>query len=148
MFWILAINTATATDLHITLSTSEGLQESWTKPAVEATTRSIGPVLGRGKRQVTYNVTLQPSVFDPLSNGFETDLSLCRTWVKKDQRDRDCVSDLVLVPSETSGSLTLESKIKSNDKFSFTIELHYVGPPPVPIGLPGAPGDTSDTEEE
>lgn len=152
MLWTLMIGAATATDLHVTLSTSEGLQESWSKPAVEAMTRSLGPVEGRGKRRVTYNVTLQPSVFDPLEDAFETDLSLCRTWVKKDERDRDCVSDLVLVPSEANGPLILESKLKTNDKFSFTIELYYVGAPPVPAGLPGVepeePEEPEDAAEE
>ena len=130
---------APATELAFSFTTSEGVDRQWTKDHKEAWTEQFGPVLGKGKRRVKYDVTVMPSVFDPLDNAFQTTVSFCRYWSKKSDRDRDCVEELLLIPSKAAGPATFAGKVKGSDKFEFTMLAMYTGKPEAAVGLPGDP---------
>ena len=145
MVLALLLNSAQAADLVLSLSTGEGLSESWSQPHNDAVTKQFGPLEGRGKRRVSYTVTLMPSVYDPLAMGFETRVSVCRTWSKKGKGDRDCLEDLVIVRSEAEGPVTMGGKIKGSDKFELNVSIYYSGAPP---GTPVSPMEEEEAPVE
>lgn len=146
MFLMMLASTASAADLHVAFTTGEGIAESWTQGITDAKTRSFGPVEGRGKRSVVYSVTLPPSVFDPLENAFRVEVSICREWVKGSKKDRDCVTEVVMAPTEAEGPKVVAGEVKASDKFEFAIELYYTGEPPIPAGIPEEPAEPEPTE--
>lgn len=123
-------SSALATDLAFQLETSEGLQERWTKDHTGSWTAQFGPLEGRGKRSVRYDVTIPASVYDPLVSGFETRVTICRYWYKGSKRDRDCVEDVLVVPSEADGPVWVGGKIKGTDKFELRLGAYFQGLPP------------------
>ncbi|MBX2800872.1 MAG: hypothetical protein KTR31_24540 [Myxococcales bacterium] len=139
MWLALLLNPAHATELVFTLTTGEGVAETWSKDHKEAETKRFGPVLGKKKRRVRYDVTVMPSVFDPLENAFQTQVSICRYWSRGSERDRDCVEDLLMIPSKSEGQTSLGGKVKASDKFEVLLRTAYAGPPPSAVGLPGDP---------
>ncbi len=144
MMWMMLASAASAADLHATFTTGEGVSETWTQGANEAKTQGFGPVVGRGKRSVVYNVTLPPSVFDPIENAFRVEVAVCREWAKGSKRDRDCVSEVVFAPPQAEGPAVMAGEVKASDKFEFSLELYFTGETPIPAGIPEAPVETPD----
>ena len=138
---------AMAADVHVELVVGEGATEAWSAPYTESVTRKLGP-LQAGKTTASYVVTMQPSVWDPLTGAFRVDVAVCREWRKKGKEPgRYCQKEQLTARTEAEGpSESTTTLAIAGEKYSYVLRTWYVGDPPGPVGLPGQEPTTDGTE--
>jgi hypothetical protein len=131
---LLILATAHAADIHLKLSSPDGVtsaEESW--PALETLSKKYGPFTVK-KVPTVWSVTAQPSVFDALEGKYLVSITACVRWQAKGKADERCEKyDLAVGPSET---VLAERELKGKGvKLAWSLSAWYTGETP-PIGLP------------
>ncbi len=139
---------AMAADVHVELTVGEGATEKWSLPYTESVTKKIGP-LQDGKTTASYVVTMQPSVWDPLTGSFRVELAVCREWRKKGKEPgRYCQKEKLTARTEAEGPSESTTDLAiAGERYSYVVRTWYVGDPPGPVGLPSEEPTTDGAEE-
>jgi hypothetical protein len=142
----LLIGIATAADIHLELTTDDGVAESGTWKSTETFSGRFGPV-DAGSRSTVYVVSVMPSVFDPLKGVYTVPLNVCVEWTKGRKGDQHCQKTEVPAPPESSGPATNEVSIKApgGGKFSWVSKTWFTGESP-PVGA--GPQKVEEPEDE
>jgi hypothetical protein len=98
----LLIGVAAAADIHLELTTDDGVNETAQWASTETFSKRFGPV-SAGSRSTVYTVSVMPSVFDPLNGTYRVELNVCMEWSKGKKHDRHCHKDEIPTPAEASG---------------------------------------------
>jgi len=138
---------ALGADVHVELVVGEGATEAWAVPYTESFSKKIGP-LQAGKTTASYVVTMQPSVWDPLTGSFRVDVAVCREWRKKGKEPgRYCQKEQLVARTEAEGRTESTTNLAiAGEKYSYVLRTWYVGDPPGPVGLPGQEPATGGIE--
>jgi hypothetical protein len=138
---------AVAADVHVEIAVGEGPTEKWSVPYTETVSKKLGPIQD-GKTTASYIVTMQPSVWDPLTGSFKVDLAVCREWRKKGKDPgRYCQKEQLVARTEAEGPTESTTNLAiAGEKFSYVLRTWYVGDPPGPVGLPVESSATDGSE--
>ncbi len=145
LLW-LALSTAGAAELHFELKTEDGVTAAWSKEPSDTFAKQYGPVYPEKKKAVVYLVNTAPSPYVVTDGGYRVEVSMCREWVKKKKKDRDCSTEKMVAPSELEGPATETTRVKGTDTFQYTLRAWYTGDPPAPP-TPDPEPDMPEVEE-
>jgi hypothetical protein len=129
MWLAMAAAHAQAVDLHVHLTTEEGIDETYSWASDNTFSRKFGPRKA-GKSSVVYALTIPTAVYDEVGGGYSLEVSMCLEWSRKGDNDRWCDKQEVLAPPESAGPVKVPGALKGKDKFAWTIELWFTGEPP------------------
>jgi hypothetical protein len=142
----LLIGVAAAADIHLALTTDDGLSETAEWKSTETFSQRYGPV-SAGSRSTVYTVSVMPSVFDPLTGMYRVELNVCVEWAKGKKHDRHCQKADVGAPPESTGPVTNETSIKApgGGKFGWVSKTWFTGESP-PTGAGPQKVETPEDE--
>ena len=144
----LLVGLAQAADIHLDLTSEDGIAEQAQWKSSETFTRRFGPVETKKGGSAVYAITVSPSVFDPLENAYRVELSTCIEWSRKGKSDRTCQRDEILAPPEANGPTVRSWSVKGSDKFEWTAKLWFTGESPRPGVGPTAPTESAEDADD